>query len=460
MRLFLCLCALLAASDALANPFKVMGKAWEMGTDAAKLGAGVMVGGAALGMGAMAGGAVLAGSATVAAAGYGARAAVKTAELGASTYRGAREIASGIEEEEYKAYGTVEERAVKSEVGGGAVFGQYPQIENVARMRGTYKGRPISVEDVINAEMSGRFSGKGNIMEAASGSNEYLSQDRKTRTITGIRVEGVGPEVMEVTQRVVAKGPDYGKIEFSVNGVLEGKFYEEFRRLPNGEVEMKEIWNKDKDSVIRSKTGLLPAVLAKVHSEGTLGQARNIAKKIGQGYSGGLPEDLSTEQGAQKALDAAKAACDSPAASTGRALYAARKQTGAACDLQKVRRLQAAVQAARLRKMAGKQANSATEKLGQSKAARRAAQPAAKSSAAASRNPRSRFSYNRQVPGQRKQRQPAQQQQRQPAQQPAAPRGQYQQQSQQQPARHQRQQQQPARQQRQQRSRFSYNQGR
>ena len=54
---------------------------------------------------------------------------------------------------------------------------------------------------------------------------------------------------MNVHQRVVAKTPDYARVEFSMDGegqfaggaaALNGKFYEEYRRLPSGEIQMRE----------------------------------------------------------------------------------------------------------------------------------------------------------------------------------------------------------------------------
>ncbi len=85
----------------------------------------------------------------------GAKAALGTAKMGVSVAQGAAEMAGGIREEGFQRYGSVEERAVKSNVGGGVVFGSYPEIENEAVLRGTYNGRPITVEDAIDAEMSG-----------------------------------------------------------------------------------------------------------------------------------------------------------------------------------------------------------------------------------------------------------------------------------------------------------------
>ncbi len=198
--------------------------------------------------------------------------------------------------------------------------------------------------------ISGRFSGKGNIMEAAEGTFEKLSADRSRRDIKGVRIEGMGPEVMDVSQRVVAKGPNYGKIEFTVKGLLDGKFYEEFSRSSRGDVVIREIWNKDADSRVRSKSGLAPALVAKIHSIGTLGQARNIAKKIGQGYSGGMPGEAGYGD-ALAQLNAAKASCGD--SSTGRSLKAT-SVARPACDLQKTRRLQARVET--LRKSGGSRA--------------------------------------------------------------------------------------------------------
>ena len=166
-------------------------------------------------------------------------------------------------------------------------------------------------------------------MEAATGENEVLSPDKSRRDITGfslffffllfvlfqhfnqgVKIEGLGPSVMNVRQKVLVKTKDYAKVEFSMDGegqfaggaaALNGKFYEEYRRLPNGEISMREVWNKvrigrknstyelitlhskDADSQIRSSIPLGPGFIAKVHSQGTLGQARNLANRIGLG---------------------------------------------------------------------------------------------------------------------------------------------------------------------------------
>lgn len=97
------------------------------------------------------------------------------------------------------------------------MFGNTPQVDVESRIKGTYQGRAINAADMVDAQMSGQYAGEGNMMEAASTSREELSPDRMTRKLYGVQIEGVGPQVMDITQRVVEKTPQHSRIEFQVN---------------------------------------------------------------------------------------------------------------------------------------------------------------------------------------------------------------------------------------------------
>lgn len=202
--LFVALASAGLVADMVSMPFRVAKTGMQVGAAMAMAPVAMGVG---VGVGSMA---------------VGAAVAKKGFDVAREGAQFAREFNEVPEEQTWSTYGTVSSRVVKSSNGGGA-FGNEPVIENEIRFRGTTRdGRPLTAADFLDAEMSGQFSGKGQVMEAATGQREVLSPDRSRRDITGVKIEGIGPAVMNVHQRVVAKTPDYARVEFSMDGEVGG----------------------------------------------------------------------------------------------------------------------------------------------------------------------------------------------------------------------------------------------
>lgn len=239
-------------------------------------------------------------------------------------------------------------------------MGFRPELEMRAVMRGTYNGRAVNAADALDAQMSGQFAGR--MMTAATADREVLSPDRQRRDMTGVHIEGIGPAAFDMHQRVVERSPTHSRIEFQAdNGLLNGRFYQDFDLQANGDVVMTEKWNKDDDSRIMSMSGMAPKFIAAVHNSGVKDQFENIAKKLNGRFVDRMPQQQDVRRDATKspaelaALDEALGnlpgtaaqqqlrqemkKCADPVGGTGRSLQARRFRTGAVCDYAKVQRL-------------------------------------------------------------------------------------------------------------------------
>jgi len=159
-----------------------------------------------------------------------------------------------------------------------------PKLDVISVFTGSPpRGIALDAKLLVREMMTGLYAGPNGIFPEATATREILSPDHMRRDMIGIRIFGLGPAVMNITQTVTKLTANYSEVVFTVSGALRGKFWMKYIHNDTRSVISEEAWNTDSNNVMKSISSLLPfasSFIASVHARGVRSMYENLAIRV------------------------------------------------------------------------------------------------------------------------------------------------------------------------------------